>query len=215
MILLIIVLTIIFLISLIFFILCLSSLEIEIKDFKFDSNNIEKRIENYLIFARIKFLKRFTLLKLSINDKRINKIKGSKFISKGILKKVLLEDDEKILKLKNIERLQNLNIKINKLNLEMKIDLLDTIYTSFAVAIISTILSIILAQKTEKYSNDKYKYIITPIYKNNIQIIIKLNCIINIEMVHIISILYMLFKKRSVDYDERTSDRRTYVCRNE
>ena len=215
MILLIIILTIIFLISLIFFVLCLSSLEIEIKDFNFDSNNIEKRIQNYLIFARIKFLKRLTLLKLSINDKRINKIKGSKFISKGILKKVLLEDEDKILKSENIERLQNLNIKINKLNLEMKIDLLDTIYTSFAVVIMSTILSIILAQKTEKYSDGKYKYIITPIYKNNIQIIIKLNCIINIEMVHIISILYMLFKKRSVDYDERTSDRRTYVCRNE
>ena len=118
-----------------------------------------------------------------------------------------------ILEIKNVKYL---NIELKKINLEMQLDISDNILTSFAVVIISTLLSIVISRVMKKYNEEKCKYIIKPIYNENIQIIIDLNCIINVKMVHIINIVYMLFKKkRSVKYDERTSNRRAYVCRNE
>jgi len=105
--------------------------------------------------------------------------------------------------------------EINKFNLRIKIAVIDVMITSFVVAIISSFVSIILAKGIKDYESKKINFKIAPIYKENIQINISLNCIFNVQMVHIINILYMLFKKRSVEYDERTSNRRTYVCSNE
>ena len=201
------------LLSLIFFLICLSTLEIEIKELNFNSNNIKgKKIEDYLIYIRLRLLKKITWLRLIINDKQISKIKESKIINNETLKKVILRNEKEILKTENIKQLE---IDIDKFNLKMKIDMVDTMITSLLVALVSTLLSILLAKKIKKYKIEKYNYTITPIYKENIQIIISLNCIINVKMVHIINILYMLLKRRSVKYDERTSNRRAYVCRHE
>lgn len=191
---------IILVVSLLIFIICLSNLEIEIKKFKYnrDSSNKEKK-KDYLIYIKLKLLKRFTWFKLKIDDARISKIRKLKNIKLKILRRVLLRNEREIFTIENIKHIEHFEIK--KLNLKMKIDLIDTIITSFSVAIISTIISIILANSIRCYDKKKYNYIITPIYKENIQIIISLNCIINVKMVHIINILYMLFKKRSVVYD--------------
>lgn len=204
------------LLSLIFFLICLSTLEIEIKELNFNSNNIKgKKIEDYLIYIRLRLLKKITWLRLIINDKQISKIKESKIINNETLKKVILRNEKEILKTENIKNIKQLEIDIDKFNLKMKIDMVDTMITSLLVALVSTLLSILLAKKIKKYKIEKYNYTITPIYKENIQIIISLNCIINVKMVHIINILYMLLKRRSVKYDERTSNRRAYVCRHE
>ena len=213
MILIIVFLGIVFLISLLIFIICLSNLEIEVKKFKYDNNVGKEKKKDYLVYIRLNLLKRFTWFKLTIDDNRISKIRNSKILKLKILKRLLLRNEREIFTIENIKNIKHFEIK--KLNLKMKIDLVDTIITSLSVAIISTIISIILANNIRKYNEEKYNYIITPIYKENIQIIINLNCIINVKIVHIINILYMLFKKRSVNYDERTSNRRAYVCRNE
>lgn len=205
---------IVLLVSLIFFVICLSNLEIEVEKFEYNSNNHnKKRIEDYLIYIRLKVFKRITLFKLTIDDNRISKIKDSKIIKIHILKRILLRNEKDIFTIENIKNIQK--FKINEFNLKMKIDMIDTIITSLTVALISTLVSIILSKNIKNYDYEKYTYTISPIYKENIQIIISLNCIINVKMVHIINILYMLFKKRSVVYDERTSDRRSYVCSDE
>ena len=205
---------ILFLLSMFFLIICLSKFEIEIEEFEFNSNNIEgKKIENYLIYLRLKLLSKITLLKFTIDDDRISKIKNSKIIKIEVFKRALLRNEKEIFTISNIKHIEEL--EINKLNLKIKIDVIDTIITSLTIGIISTFLSIILSTNLKKYSKENFYYEITPLYKDKLQIIISLNCIINVKMVHIISILYMFFKKRSVNCNERASNRRTYVCRHE
>ncbi len=217
-----IILTILFLFTLLVFIFLLSNIEIEIDNLCFDSNNKKyKKIEDYLIFIRLKFLDKITWLKIIIDNKKIVKIGKSKIlrrkISKSIneledIKEKILRDRKEILKINNIKKL---NIRVKQLYLDMRVSALDNIITSFAVATISSIISIILARNIKKYEKDKYIYSIIPIYEDKPMLKIKLNCIIDIKIVHIMNVIYMMLKKRSGKYDERTSNRRAYVCSND
>jgi len=200
------VLVFIFLISFITFVIALSYVEIEVKKFKFNSNyKKDKRVEDYLIYMRFKFLNKITWMKLEYKKTNKNKIFNHKMINKVI-------DFKDVLRIKY---LKILNPRVQKIDLNLKVDVLDTVTTSLGVGIVSAVLSIILVNRIDNYNSKDYNYRITPIYGEKPQIIITLNCIFTVKMVHIINIVYMLFKKRSVKYDERTSDRRTYACRNE
>lgn len=217
-----IVLTILFLITSFFLLLLLSNIEIEIDKLWFDSSNKKgERLEDYLFYIRLKFLDKITWLKIKIDSKKITKIKKSKLLKSKTLEKIskMKNVKESILKNKkeiiNIRNLKDLDIKIEQLNLDMKISVSDYIITSFTTAIIASIISIILAKNINKYEKRKYKYAITPIYEYKPTLKIKLNCIIDIKIVHIMNVIYMLVKKRSVEYDERTSNRRTYASLND
>lgn len=217
-----IILGILFFLSLIFLILCLSNLEIEVEKFDFNSTNIKgKKIEDYLIYIKIKLLDKITLFKLKINHEKINKWEKSKLLKLKIFDKInnifkiedtILKNKKEIFKKENLKYIKELKIKIKKLNLNLQICVGETILTVYAIVIISTIISILLAKNIEAYSKDKYNYRIMPIYNSKPSIVINLNCIINVKLVHIINVIYMLVKKRGGIYDERTSDRRAYVC---
>lgn len=220
-----IILGILFFMSLIFFMICLSNLEIEIKDFKLNTTNIKhKKLENYLVYIKLKLLDKFTWIKIKIDYKKIKKLKNSKIFKSKIFSKInnfnsmentILENRGKIFKKENLKYIRDLQITIKKLDLYLKISTGFTNLTVYAVAIIASVISIILAKTIKNYSKDKFKYIVFPMYGQKPAIKISLNCIINVKMVHIINIIYMLIKKRSVGNDERTSDRRTYVCSND
>ena len=205
--------------------ICLSNLEIEIKEFKLDTTNIKyKKLENYLVYIKLKLLDKFTWIKIKIDHKKIEKLKQSKIGKLNLFKKIdnfysmentILENKKEIFKKKNLEYIRDLQVTIKKLDLYLKISTGFPNLTIYTVAIVSTIISIMLAKTIKGYSKDKYKYIVFPIYGLKPAIKISLNCIINVKMVHIINIIYMLIKKRSVRNDERTSDRRTYVCSND
>lgn len=217
-----IVLTILFLISLIFLILCLSNLEIEINNLWFDSTNKKnEKLQDYLLYIRLKLFDRITWIKIKVNKKKIIKIKNSKLFKSKILKKISEANNIKEIILKNkkdifnINNLKDLNIRVKQLDLEIKLSALDNIITSFSVAIIASLISIIIARTANEYYTSKYRYIIVPIYEYKPILKIKLNCIIDVKIVHIMNIIYILVKKRSVLYDERASNRRTYVCSNE
>lgn len=220
-----IILGILFFISLIFFMICLSNLEIEIKEFKLDTTNIKhKKLKNYLVYIKLKLLDKFTWIKIKIDNKKIRKLENSKIFKSKIFSKInsfnsventILENRKEIFKKKNLEYIRDLQITIKKLDLYLKISTGFPDLTVYVVAIIASIISIILAKTIKNYSKDKYKYIVLPMYGLKPAIKISLNCIINVKMVHIINIIYMLIKKRSVKNDERTSDRRTYVCSND
>ena len=195
-----------FFISFFSFVICSSYVEIEVKKFKFNSNyKKDKRVEDYLIYMRFKFLNKITWMKLEYKKTKKHKIFNHKMINKVI-------DFKDVLRIKY---LKILNPRVQKIDLNLKVDVLDTVTTSLGVGIVSAVLSIILVNRIDNYNSKDYNYRITPIYGEKPQIIITLNCIFTVKMVHIINIVYMLFKKRSVKYDERTSDRRTYACRNE
>jgi len=196
-----------FFISFFSFVICSSYVEIEVKKFKFNSNYKKyKNVEDYLIYMRFKFLNRITWMKLEYKKTKKHKVFNHKIINKII-------DFKDVLKIKY---LKFLNPRVEKMNLNVRFSVLDIITTSIGTGIISTILSIILADRIDNYNSKNYNYLITPIYGEKPQIIIELNCILNVKIVHIINIVYMVFKrKRSVNNYERTSDRRTYAYSNE
>lgn len=200
-------LVIFFIISVLIFIISLSDVEFEIKKFKFNSiNKKDKRVEDYLIYIRFKLFNKITWLKLEYKKNKKNKIFNHKIVNKIV-------DFKDLLKLKNIKYL---DAKVEKINLNVKFNAIDIITTSFGVAVVSTVIAKILSNRIKNYSKENYKYLITPLYSEKPQIIITLDCIFNVRMVHIINVVYMLFKmKRSVKYDERTSNRRAYAYRNE
>lgn len=188
---------ILFFISALIFVICISTLEIEIKKFNFHCRDI-KTIETneFLIYVKLKILNKFTLIKIKINNDVINKIKIHKLKNDkkrfNKLKTLIARNKKEILSINNIKKLE---ITINNINLEIRVGLLDNMITSFIIVIISTIISMIISRTICNYTNEICKYKIEPIYNNDIQIIIKLNCIINVKMVHIINIIYMLLKK--------------------
>ena len=110
----------------------------------------------------------------------------------------------------DLKLLKKIKPNVSLLNLELKIGTEDAILTSFIVFLISTGISILLPHVIKRYDKNKYKYLITPLYfqKNLYQI--KLNCIIEIKLVHIINMIYIFIKKRRSDKNERTSNRRPY-----
>lgn len=220
-----IVLTIVFIIISLFLIFCLSNLEIEINRLWFDSNREYKKLEDYLIYVRLRLFGKITWLRIKLDNAKIQKIRNSRILKHKIFKKFnitknikenILKNKKDIFKIENIRYIKQLDIKIDKLNLYIDLCTADSIFTAFSVAILASAISMILARNMKKYDNNKYNYMITPIYKNKPSLKVKLSCIINIKIVHIINVIYMLInKKRSVEYDERTSDRRAYVCSND
>ncbi len=218
-------LIILFLITSLFLLLLLSNIEVEINKLCFNTNNAKyEKLEDYLFYIRLKLFDKITWIKIKIDSEKIDKIKRSKVLKSKIfeklnksynIKSILLKNRKKILKKDNIKYIKELDIEVKRLILYMDICTSSSIFTSFAVVAIATIISIVLAKSIKKYSKNKYKYIITPIYEYKPRLKIELNCIIDIKIVHIMNVIYMLIKKRSVVYDERTSNRGAYVCSNE
>lgn len=219
-----IILSILFFISLLFLIISISTLEIEIKDLWFDSDNKKQsKLINYLFCFKLKFLNKITLFKIKIDRERVKRIENSrifksKFFSKfskyTTIEEFVEKNKDKIFRYNNIKYIKDINIEFKKLNLYMQICTTDSIFTSFLVAIIASTISIMLARNIKQYDKSKYDYVIIPKYEDRASFKIKLNCIIGIKIVHIMNVIYMLTKKRSVEYDERASNRRTYVCSN-
>jgi len=215
-----IILTILFFLSLISLIFCLSNIELEVKDLCIDSENKKHhKVQNYLFCIRLKLLDKITWFKIKIDKNKMKTIQNSKIFNKinkpENIRDIILKNREKIFKKDNINYIKEINIRIRQLDLNMELCTSESIFTSFSVAILASIISIFLARNIEKYKRDKYRYIITPKYEQKPSVKVKLNCIISIKIVHIMNVIYMLIKKRSVEYDERTSNRRTYVCSND
>ena len=113
--------------------------------------------------------------------------------------------------MKDIKLVKKLSPKISFLNLKVKLGTFDILTTTYLVAILSTFIAVLLPYTIKKYKKENYYYEILPVYSDKNLYEIKLNCIIEEKMVHIISIVYALLKKRRVDKNERTSNRRSYA----
>ena len=201
-----IVLILISILSIFFIMLILSTIQIEISKLNFDSSKLKsKRLQEYLFIIKLKLFNKITWIKLKINKTKINKAKNSKFYKKVVL-----------IKVENIKVLKELEIKIDKLNLFFEFCIENSAVTAFSTVIISTLISVILSIFANGYKKEKYEYKIKPIFGKQNFLKICIDCIISLKMVHIINIIYILKKKRSVNkYDKRTSDRRTYAYSNE
>lgn len=190
----------------IFLLFILSTLHIEIKDFEL-SNIHEDKYSNYQIIFSLYLGNHIKWLWFHLNNEKARKI-----YSKVQLEKIDIKKFNKEFKVKNLRQLKKLKPKFSHLDLQVSVGLISPISTSFLVAIISSTISIILPHLVKKIEPEKYIYDIKPIYYNKNLYNIKLNCIIEIKMVHIINIISLYTKKGKSDKNEQsTSNRKSYA----
>ena len=183
-----------------------SKFRIEIINFNFSSEKIENSHINkdYKIIFKLYILKYLPIIKINITKTKLEKIK---------LKDKMKNLDMKLIENKNkfdkefFKTIKDIKYTIKNINLRIDLGTENASLTSFIIPIISTIISIYLQRKIEKFENQRF--IVNPIYKDKNFININLNCIFEIKMIHIINIIYILNKKRR-DENVRTSNRRSY-----
>ncbi len=104
-----------------------------------------------------------------------------------------------------------LSLKFEKINLNLQVGTSNAALTAYAVFAVSTILELSIPYLTYKHFYKNIKYKIIPLYNGRNILNIKLNSIICIKMVHIISVIYIILQKRRDKKNERASNRRTYA----
>lgn len=188
----------------------ISTIKIEIKDLDITlPKDKETQTErNYKIDIKFYFLKIFRVIKISINDRKMRKKNINELIQKLDVVK-----EKNIFELKILDGLKRLNIKLEKLDLKIYLGTEDAAITAISIGIISSILGILLRNKTDNLNNAKFETI--PIYQDRNLLKIDLNGIFKTNMIHIIYIIYILIKKGRVDRNVRTSDRRAYAYSDE
>ena len=195
--------TIIILMTLGIFLILLSSIRLKINDLEI--SNVKENPKNYELVLSLYLFNKIKWLSIRLNNKKMRKM-----YSKLKLEKIDFKKLEKNFKLEYLKYVSKIKPKISYMELNIDIDTENAVLTSFLVVFISSLISIILPTLAKKYKKDNYKYKVVPLYINKNIYEIKFNCIIEVKMVHIINIIYIFLKKRRVDKNERTSNRRSY-----
>lgn len=187
-----------FVVFLIFFILGIyfSKLKIVVNKMEFEMNGNVKSKEDYEIKIGIYLfgiIKIFGIV-LAENSLRFlnikipyRKIKRTKIYNE-MIKKDAIDFDRKLLK----DKIKNLSMKFEKINLNMKFGTDSTLITSFLTFIVSTLISFLIQKSVTKYKPNKHKFIITPMYENRNSIKIFLELIASFKLRNIIKVLYDL-----------------------
>ena len=187
-----------------------STIKIELKDFEFILPKEKKRYinENFEIIIKLYILKKIKIVNLKIPNDKINKNQIEK-----IFKNIDIPKDKKDLEIEIIDIFKNLNINLEKIKLKLYLGTEDAAITAILIGIISTILGIYFKFKLDDLENLKFETI--PIYIDKNYLKIYFDGIFRINMIHIIYIIYILKKKRRVDKNVRTSNRRSYAYSDE
>ncbi|MCI8617027.1 MAG: hypothetical protein HFJ60_02040 [Clostridia bacterium] len=185
-------------------------IKIELKNFKFNSQNKKHLEKNYEIKITLFTFQKIPILKTKINSKKIEKIMSNEKIRNIIEKQgtKIIEDKGKIDK-EIFKWIKKMNIELEEMNLKILIGTEDASITAFIIPIISTALAIFLSKKIKK-CNDKQVFHINPVYINQNLINIEFSGIFQIKMIHIINMICLLNKRKRVDKNERTSNRGSY-----
>ena len=151
----------------VFIIIVLSTIKFEIVDFEL-SNIIQITPKNYKIKLSFYLFGKIKLFSFKLNSERARKMYSKMNIEK-------------------FDILKELNIRLDYLDLELDLGLEDVILTTELITLISIVISNILPHIISKYIPNKYRYKIMPIYINKNAYYIKLNCIFQLKIVHIIN----------------------------
>ena len=188
-----------------------SKLDIKMINLIIDSQSKKHLNDRYEIVIRLKIFGNIPILKLTINQNKLNKIQQSWKMTEKVkqLEKDILQNrnqfDKQIIKgLKDFGK----GIYIETLNLEIELGTENAFLTSILVAIFSSILSMAFSRIHVREKNIAYK--IKPIYKNENSIKIEISGIFQMKLIHIINTIYVLNKKGGRKNYERTSNRRSY-----
>ena len=166
--------------------------------------NKEKEIKVKLSF--------YILGRVKIGTKQLTKEMGKKFIEKQKEMNRSLKDIKKYEPELStfLEDMKALKIKVEKFHLKLLLGTEDVILTSSIIVFISTAISCLLPHVTEKPVKKAIVYQILPLYEEKNQYDIQTNCIIQVKLVHIIYVIYRVIKRREIDKNGKSSNRRAY-----
>ncbi len=153
-------------------------------------------------------LKIYLFGKFKIIDKEITKIEKDVQKFNERLKNMQINSTK--FDIDFVRDLKHLNIKFEKMNLNLYIGLEDAAITAILVGIISSIVSLYFSNKLDNFQ--KQKYAIIPIYQHINILKVDFNGIIVSDLRHIINSVLI---KRRVKKNGRTSNRRLNVYSNE
>ena len=204
-----------FFLGIIIEVVLLSTLKIEISNFKLSTERYNGKIisDNYKLTISLLGLQKIKFLNLEITKDRLEKIDFKEKIEKRIKKidyisLLTILKENNTYNIKTIKKIKKHMPNVTFINLISNIGTEDAILTSYIVAIISILLGVLLRKQIQKSNNNKF--IINPIYINKNLLNIELNCIFETKLIHIIYIIYILNKKGRVSKNGRTSNRRAY-----
>jgi hypothetical protein len=201
-----------------------STLRIEIRNFeKNNYKNEIKKEQEYRMALKIYLFNKIKWFQIEIDTNRANKIKKGKILKtitrkienikkqkSGTIKKLIFQN-----KKQTIKYIKKFKIHISELNLSLDLGTESVILTSAIATFIASAISILMGKTVDYSSREKYKYLITPLYVNKNIFKIRLNCIINVKMVHIITILYAILIENSlINFFQNKQLSRTIIKRN-
>ena len=165
-----------------------SRIRIEIKDFTFSSETKNHVNSNYEVDFKLNILGKFTIVKIKIDSKKLDKFHVKEKLKQVDLQKFKYKDKDNLQK-RVKEVIKQIDIDLKTCNLKIDLGTENACVTSFIVPIIATVISIFIRKKIKKYENQNF--IIQPIYQNRNVINIKFSGIFEIKLIHIINIIYM------------------------
>ena len=187
--------------------------ELDIKNREFDEEKVDfddlwKYLDiDFYVNISVYFLNVIKIFEYKLNKRKAKKLhideKVKKIKFKQVEEEVKLDFDKEIL-----NKIKKINFKIKKFKLYLQIGTKSPVATSYLVAIISIVVSMILANLIKKVDPINHNYKITPLYVNKNKVNLNLNCIIYTKLVHIMFVIFIFLRKRRVKIYERASNRR-------
>ncbi len=193
--------------------LIFSSFKLIVTNLEINNSN-NKIMPIYELKIAFYLLGKIKLFSFKINNKKTKKILEKDFIKQKI-ENIKIKSHEKSKKQKKfqIKILKQFikKLELESINLLIYVDTKNVILTSYFVGIISSIIPNILKENIKNFDGKHHIFKITPLYKNQNYIYIKLNCIINIKIVHIMSMYKLGNKYKGGKKYERSPYRRFNV----
>lgn len=188
--------TVLIIVISLFFVIIFSTLKIEVKNFKI--SNLEKSKENAFIYEvtiSLEILNKLKYFSLNLNAKKIRKITLKMHLDKTKLKEL-----EREISLSDIKEIANIKPKISYMDLQLKLGIEDILATTYAVPIISTLISILLPLLVEKENLKNIKYEIKPMYNMGNMYDINLDIGIKVKILKVLNTAYRIYKSRKKMY---------------
>ena len=178
-----------------------STLKIEIYNTKLSTEKINNRYinKNYRVIVSLCVFN-IKIFRLNVTKDKLER----KIIRENVDKfKMKIKEDKNNFDIKSLRFIKDLNIKFEKLNIDIRLGIEDAEVTAILVGGISGVVANLI-----KNVNNK-KFLVLPVYGKNI-LNVSVESIITIKMIHIIYIIYNMKRVRRKE-NVRTSNRRSYV----
>lgn len=182
-----------------FIVIMFSTIKLNIKRFNIVNTKGKKGTKEILAYFEIFLFGVLKIAKIKVTKERLKKLKIKRDFKQ-------IKQDIKFARINHVLKiLKKMKVKIKKANLDIKIGTESTMFTVYAVTVISSIIAIAFGRANAKKST----FSVMPMYNSGNYLKINLNCIISAKIVHIIYVIYILMKKRRIK-NGGTSNRRSY-----